>query len=160
MVCLNVSRQKTHEKKFVPVFRIEIIRILMATDFVLQIGWLQTFFLWKYLILSHFLILKTPTEDSILCHKRRYQFFTKGAFACLMKLKVSKIWFRAQFALNFQNEDQQKIKRFNRAHNIYGQPCVDNISDFWLTKKFYHSILDRRLNKTYFSTVKNIYQIY
>jgi hypothetical protein len=55
-------------------------------DLDLQIGWVQTFFLWKYLILSHFLILKTPTEDSILCHKRDFihHFFTKEAFACLI----------------------------------------------------------------------------
>ncbi len=46
------------------------------------------FFLWKYLILSHFLILKTSTEDSILCHKRDFihHFFTKGAFACLLQI--------------------------------------------------------------------------
>jgi hypothetical protein len=30
-------------KKFVPLFRIEIIRILMAADLVLQIGRVQTF---------------------------------------------------------------------------------------------------------------------
>jgi hypothetical protein len=53
---------KNSWKKYVTAFRIEIIRILMAADFVLQIGWVQTFFLWKYLILSQFLILKTPTE--------------------------------------------------------------------------------------------------
>jgi hypothetical protein len=35
---------------------------LMAADLDLQIGRVQTFFLWKYLILSQFLILKTPTE--------------------------------------------------------------------------------------------------
>jgi hypothetical protein len=45
MVRLNMSRRKIHEKKYVPVFRIEIILILMAADFVLQIGWVQTFFL-------------------------------------------------------------------------------------------------------------------
>jgi hypothetical protein len=44
MVCLNVSSQKTHEKKIVPSFRIEIIRILMAADLVLQIGSMHTFF--------------------------------------------------------------------------------------------------------------------
>jgi hypothetical protein len=61
----------------------------MMADLDLQIGWVQTFFLWKYLILSHFLILKTPTEDSILCHKRDFihHFFTKGAFACLILLR-------------------------------------------------------------------------
>jgi hypothetical protein len=45
MVRLNVSRQKIHEKKYVQVFRIEIIRIFMAANLVLQIGWVQTFFL-------------------------------------------------------------------------------------------------------------------
>jgi hypothetical protein len=43
-VSLNVSRQKAHEKRFVPVFRFEIMRILMAADLVLQIGWVPTFF--------------------------------------------------------------------------------------------------------------------
>jgi hypothetical protein len=33
------------KKKFVPAFWIEIMRILMAADFVLQIGWVQAFFL-------------------------------------------------------------------------------------------------------------------
>ncbi len=84
-VFLNVSRRKTHEKKFVPVFRIEISQNLIMADLVLQIERVQTFFLQKYLILSHFLIPKTSTEDSILCHKRDFihHFFTKGAFACL-----------------------------------------------------------------------------
>jgi hypothetical protein len=45
MVCLIVSREKTHEKKFVPVFRIEINYNLMMADLDLQIGWVQTFFL-------------------------------------------------------------------------------------------------------------------
>ncbi len=60
-------------------------------DLDLQIRWVQIFFLWKYLILSHFLILKTPTEDSILCHKRDFihLFFTKGAFACLLLVQLS-----------------------------------------------------------------------
>ncbi len=60
----------------------------MMADLDLQIGWVQTFFLGKYLILSPFLIIKTPTEDSILCHKRDYiyHFYTKGAFACLIVL--------------------------------------------------------------------------
>jgi hypothetical protein len=66
LVCLIVYKQKTHEKKFLPIFWIEINRILMASDLVLQIGCVQTFFPWKYLILSHFLNLRTPTEDSIM----------------------------------------------------------------------------------------------
>ncbi len=44
------------------LFRFEIMRILMEADLVLQIGWVPNFFLWKYLVLSQFLILKTPTE--------------------------------------------------------------------------------------------------
>ncbi len=57
-------------------------------DLDLQIGWVQTFFLWKYLILSNFFNLKTPTKDSILWHKRDFihHFFTKGTFACLVLL--------------------------------------------------------------------------
>ncbi len=65
---------KNWRKKFVSVFRIKLMRILISADLVLQPGWVQTFFLRKYLILFHFLNLKTPIEDSILCHKRRNQF--------------------------------------------------------------------------------------
>jgi hypothetical protein len=63
-------------------------------DLDLQIEWVQTFFLWKYLISSEFLILKTPTGDSILRHKRDFihHFFTKGAFACLVEIKNFR-WF-------------------------------------------------------------------
>jgi hypothetical protein len=78
--------QKTQEKKFVSVFRIKLIRILISADLVLQPWWVQTFFLRKYLILLHFLILKTPIEDSILCHKPDFihYFLTRRAFACLL----------------------------------------------------------------------------
>ncbi len=77
-----MSRQKTHEKKFVPAFWIEIIRIFDGGR-PCRTNWMgANFFLRKYLVLSHFLILKTLTEDSTLRHKLRNQFseitFYKG----------------------------------------------------------------------------------
>ncbi len=89
-VRLNVSMQKTQENKFVSVFRIKLIRILISADLVLQPWWVQTFFLRKYLILLHFLILKIPIEDSILCHKPDFihHFLTRRAFACLLQYSV------------------------------------------------------------------------
>jgi hypothetical protein len=45
LVSSIVSRQKLMKKKIFPVFRTEIFRILMAAHFVLQIEWVQTFFL-------------------------------------------------------------------------------------------------------------------
>jgi hypothetical protein len=56
-------------------------------DFVLQMGCAHTYFLWKFLILSHFLNLKTPTEDSRLRHERAF-FITLGTvekLACLLR---------------------------------------------------------------------------
>jgi hypothetical protein len=48
----------------------------MVVDLVLQIERVQTFFLRKYLFLSQFSNIKTPTEDSRLRHKSRYQFYS------------------------------------------------------------------------------------
>jgi hypothetical protein len=87
------SFKRVHAKNsrinFVPVFRIKLIRILISADLVLQPWWVQTFFLRKYLILLHFLILKAPIEDSILCHKPDFihHFLTRRAFACLIRWK-------------------------------------------------------------------------
>ncbi len=50
----------------------------------------HTFFLWKFLILSHFLNLKTPTEDSRLRHERAF-FITLGTIeklACLLPVFI------------------------------------------------------------------------
>jgi hypothetical protein len=64
----------------------------MVVDLVLQIERVQTFFLRKYLFLSQFSNLKTPTEDSRLRHRRDFVhlFFTKEEFACLFKKAFKK----------------------------------------------------------------------
>jgi hypothetical protein len=56
----------------------------MAADLALQIGWVQTFFLRKYLFLLQFLNLKIPTEDSILRHKSR----SVSLLACLLEIEI------------------------------------------------------------------------
>ncbi len=87
-----MSRQKTYEKKISSSFSDR-----HKLEFNDGQPWLTNrmganFFLWKYLILSYFHILKTPTEDSILCHKRDFihHFFIKGAFACLLHISKKK----------------------------------------------------------------------
>ncbi len=67
MVSFNEPIQKLAKKN---LFKLSGSWILMAANIVTQIGRVQTFFVWKYLILSHFLAFKTPTEDSILGHWR------------------------------------------------------------------------------------------
>jgi hypothetical protein len=59
----------------------------MIADFVLQIGCAHTCFLRKFLILSHFLNLKTPTEDSRLRHERAF-FITLGTIEKLACLEI------------------------------------------------------------------------
>jgi hypothetical protein len=53
-------------------FWIEVIWNLMMADLVSQKKDACTFFLWKWLVLLHFLNLKTPTEDSRLRHWRDF----------------------------------------------------------------------------------------
>ncbi len=72
--------------------------VIISADLVLQIERVQTFFLRKYLILLRFLILKTPIEDSILCHKPDFihHFLTRRAFACLLII-LKFLWNRLDF---------------------------------------------------------------
>ncbi len=109
--------QKTQEKKFVSVFRIKLIRILISSDLVLQPWWVQTFFLRKYLILLHFLILKTPIEDSILCHKPDFihQFLTRRAFACLV---LYNFWNHSFILISFLHFNQGEILHSQKLHKI------------------------------------------
>ncbi len=94
--------KKIAKKKIISAFRIEISWILMAADLASQIGWVQAFFLRKYLFLSQFLNLKTPTDDSRPCHWRDFKtsLFIKEGFAC--RYITRNINFRWIFFLNFR----------------------------------------------------------
>ncbi len=65
-VVLMRSCENFRSFNFFHGFWLKIIWILMAADLVSHPEGVCTFFLWKYLILSRFLNLKTPTEDSRL----------------------------------------------------------------------------------------------
>jgi hypothetical protein len=73
MVIFNSTMWKTHEKNFLSVILIEIIENLMAADLVSVFQCAHAVFLRKFLILLHYLNLKTSTEDSRL---RIIEFFS------------------------------------------------------------------------------------
>ncbi len=67
------SYEKCRTFNFFHCFWLEIERNLVMADLVSLFDGVCTFFLWKYLILLHFLNLKTPTEDSRLRHGRDFE---------------------------------------------------------------------------------------
>ncbi len=67
-IASNIYDQRT---KCLPLMA---LKLTLSTDLVLQIGWVQFFLYERYPILSHFLALKTPTEDS------RWRFWSKCHF--------------------------------------------------------------------------------
>jgi hypothetical protein len=71
-LCLR-SCKKFRTFNFFHCFWLALDRNLMMADLVSQIEGVRTFFLWNFLILSHFLNLKSSTEDSRQRHGRDFE---------------------------------------------------------------------------------------
>ncbi len=67
------SCEKFKTFNFFHCFWLEKDRNLVMADLVSHFEGMRTFFMWKYLILLHFLNLKTPIEDSRLRHGRDFE---------------------------------------------------------------------------------------
>ncbi len=99
-----VPYEKFRTSNFSHDFWLEYFWNLTMADFVLQMGCAHTCFLWKFLILSHFLNLKTPTENSRLRHERAF-FITLGTIEKLASINNIKKWLELQ---NLQKEKQNR----------------------------------------------------
>ncbi len=115
---------------------------LKMADLVLQIWWAQTLFLWKFLILSRFLNLKTPSEVSRLRHERAF-FITLGTIDKLACLFISNL---EEFDIQFELKLFLLIKHLLKTlHHFQSQIEYHEISStmflkkYWL-KKFPHEL--------------------
>jgi hypothetical protein len=97
------SYEKCRTFNFFHCFWLKIERNLVMADLVSLFEGMCTFFLWKYLILLHFLNLKTPTEDSRLRHGRDFEtpFLYRAAVTGLCSVN----FFPANFFLVFWKKE-------------------------------------------------------
>ncbi len=127
------SYEKCRTFNFFHCFWLEIERNLVMADLVSLFEGVCTFFLWKYLILLHFLNLKTPTDDSRLRHGRDFEtpFLHRAAVTGLMKLSSSYLesinWkILIEFSLLWISRSVHDLLNFCR--------------DLWINKLFFNRI--------------------